>query len=73
MMFKFQGGKFSSVLGGQAKIQEIKKLPCIQGTQLQKAFKILFDYLPWHLLSGRKIPCLFQLMVPAVNNFQSKY
>ena len=36
-MFKSQGGKFLRSLG-QAKIKEIKELPCIQGTQLQESF-----------------------------------
>ena len=37
-MFKSQGGKSFLQSLGQAKIKEIKKLPCIQGTQLQESF-----------------------------------
>ena len=36
-MFKCQGGSFLQSLG-QAKIKEIKKLSCIQRTQLQESF-----------------------------------
>ena len=38
-MFKSQGGKFFFQLLGQAKIKEVKKVPCIQGTWLQESFE----------------------------------
>ena len=37
-MFQSQGEKFSSVFG-TSKDKKIKKLPCIQGTQLQESFQ----------------------------------
>ena len=37
-MFKSEGGKFFQSLG-QAKIKEIKKLPCTQGAWLQESFQ----------------------------------
>ena len=69
-MFKSQGGKFSL---GQAKIKEIKKLLANREVSSKKAFKILFDCLPLHLLSGREITSLLQLIETAENNFQSNY
>ena len=73
-MFKSQGGKFSSVFWGQAKVKKTPKNSlAYRELSSKKAFKMLFDCLPWQLLSGRKIPCLLQLMVAAENNFQSNY
>ena len=71
-MFKSQGGKFSSVFG-TSKDERDQETLVYRELGSKKAFKILFDCLPWHLLSGRKVPCLLRLMVAAENNFQSNY
>ena len=41
---------------GQAKIEEISNSLAYRELGSKKAFKILFDCLPWHFLSGRRSP-----------------
>ena len=53
--------------------QNIHTYPPLGELSSKKASKILFDCLAWHLLSGRKVPCLLQLLVAAESNFQSNY
>ena len=72
-MFKSQGGKFSSVFRTSKDEIDHQNSLAYRELSSKKAFKILFDCLPRHLLSGRKVPYLLQLMVAAENNFQSNY
>ena len=72
-MFKSQGGKFSSVFGTSKDKSYQETLLLTGNSAPKKAFKILFDFLPWYLLSGRKVPCLRQLMMATEKNFQSNY